>query len=49
LGIVYAERGKISEVKNMYQRALEGKEKALGLEHTLTLNAITNLGNLYAN
>ena len=32
----------------MYVRALQGKEKALGLDHTSTLNTVNNLGNLYA-
>jgi hypothetical protein len=27
----------------MYQRALKGKEKALGAEHTSTLNTVSNL------
>jgi hypothetical protein len=31
----------------MYQRALQGKEKAWGLEHILTLDTINNLGLLY--
>jgi hypothetical protein len=33
----------------MYQRALQGNEKALGAEHTSTLNIVNNLGILYAN
>jgi hypothetical protein len=32
----------------MYERALRGKETALGLEHTSTLNTVHNLGLLYA-
>jgi tetratricopeptide (TPR) repeat protein len=32
----------------MYQRALQGKEKALGPEHTSTLGTVNNLGLLYA-
>ena len=32
----------------MYQRALEGYKKALGLDHTLTLNIVRILDNLYA-
>jgi len=32
----------------MYRRALKGKEKAWGPEHTSTLNMVNNLGNLYA-
>jgi tetratricopeptide (TPR) repeat protein len=31
----------------MYKQALQGYEKAWGLEHTSTLNAVNNLGNLY--
>jgi len=31
----------------MYQRALIGKEKALGANHISTLNTVNNLGNLY--
>ena len=31
----------------MYQRALEGYEKALGPDHTSTLNTVNNLGILY--
>ena len=48
LGYLYANQGKMVEAEKMYQRALEGKEKAWGLEHTSTLNTINNLGNLYA-
>ncbi|KAI9776053.1 MAG: hypothetical protein M1839_000656 [Geoglossum umbratile] len=33
----------------MYERALRGYEKALGAEHTSTLDTVNNLGNLYAN
>ncbi|SLM37471.1 kinesin light chain 1 [Lasallia pustulata] len=32
----------------MYRRALEGKEKAWGPEHTSTLDTVNNLGVLYA-
>jgi Tfp pilus assembly protein PilF len=31
----------------MYQRALHGKEKAWGLEHTSTLDTVNNLAVLY--
>lgn len=34
--------------EKMYGRALAGREKALGPDHTSTLNAVNNLGNLYA-
>jgi tetratricopeptide (TPR) repeat protein len=33
----------------MYQRALQGYENALGLDYTLTLNTVNNLGLFYAN
>jgi len=33
----------------MYVRALRGKEKAWGAEHTSTLDTVHNLGNLYKN
>ncbi|CAM6003523.1 unnamed protein product [Sphagnum balticum] len=33
----------------MYQRALQGKDKALGAEHTSTLVTVGNLGALYQN
>ena len=48
LGILYADQGKLAEAEKMYQRALDGKEKAWGPEHTLTLNTVNNLGLLYA-
>lgn len=32
----------------MYQRALAGKEQALGLDHTSTLGTVNNLGRLYS-
>jgi len=32
----------------MYQRALKGYKKALGRDHTSTLDTVNNLGNLYA-
>ncbi len=33
----------------MYLGGLGGKEKALGREHTSTLNTVNNLANLYKN
>jgi tetratricopeptide (TPR) repeat protein len=33
----------------MYQRALNGREKVLGLDHISTLDTVHNLGLLYAN
>jgi tetratricopeptide (TPR) repeat protein len=46
--MLYADQSKLGEAEKMYQRALEGKEKALGLEHTSTLDTVNNLGLLYA-
>ncbi|KAN0067835.1 TPR-like protein [Elaphomyces granulatus] len=48
LGLLYAAQGKLDEAEKMYQRALQGYEKAWGLGHTSTLDTINNLGNLYA-
>jgi len=47
LGLLYADQGKMVEAEKMYQRALDGKEKAWGPEHTSTLNTVNNLGVLY--
>ena len=48
LGLLYADQGKLAEAEKMYSRALQGKEKAWGPEHTSTLDTVNNLGNLYA-
>ncbi|KAF2786019.1 hypothetical protein K505DRAFT_193517, partial [Melanomma pulvis-pyrius CBS 109.77] len=45
----YADQGKLVEAEKMYQRALQGKEKAWGPEHTSTLDTVNNLGILYKN
>ena len=47
LGNLYADQGKLAEAEQMYQRALQGYEKAWGPEHTSTLDTVNNLGNLY--
>ena len=47
LGDLYADQGKLDEAEKMYQRALQGKEKAWGPDHTSTLDTVNNLGNLY--
>lgn len=47
LGLLYSNQGKLREAKEMYNWALEGKEKSLGRDHTLTLATVSNLGNLY--
>ncbi|KAF2260426.1 TPR-like protein [Lojkania enalia] len=49
LGNLYCMQGKLAEAEKMYQRALEGKEKAWGPDHTSTLSTVNNLGNLYKN
>ncbi|KAK7937620.1 uncharacterized protein PG986_014488 [Apiospora aurea] len=48
LGNIYASQGRLGEAETMYQRALQGKEKALGADHTSTLDTVNNLGSLYA-
>ncbi|KAL8724135.1 MAG: hypothetical protein Q9166_008122, partial [cf. Caloplaca sp. 2 TL-2023] len=48
LGNLYADQGKLVEAEQMYQRALDGKEKVWGPEHTSTLDTVNNLGILYA-
>ena len=35
------------KAEQMYRRLLAGYEKAIGRDHTLTLNTISNLGILY--
>ncbi|KAG4439420.1 hypothetical protein IFR05_005113 [Cadophora sp. M221] len=47
LGGLYSDQGKLAEAEAMYLRALEGKEKALGPDHTSTLDTVNNLGSLY--
>jgi tetratricopeptide (TPR) repeat protein len=49
LGDLYSDQGKLVEAEQIYERALQGKEKALGAEHTSTLDTVNNLGNLYKN
>ncbi|KAK6611224.1 NB-ARC and TPR domain protein [Botrytis cinerea] len=49
LGLLYSDQGKLAEAEVMYLRALEGCEKALGPDHTSTLDTVNNLGNLYSN
>ncbi|KAJ6052763.1 hypothetical protein N7460_003297 [Penicillium canescens] len=50
LGLLYADQGRLQEAEKMYQRALEGKEKAkaLGRWHPSTLDTVNNLGIIYA-
>ncbi|GKU15484.1 unnamed protein product, partial [Fusarium langsethiae] len=46
-GNLYADQGRLDKAEAMYERALEGKEKALGPGHTSTLETVNNLGSLY--
>jgi hypothetical protein len=39
--------GEQKKAEEMLQRALNGYEETLGLDHTSTLNAVNNLGVLY--
>ena len=52
LGILYKNQGKLAEAEQMYVRALQGYEDALGLEnvarYTPALNTMSNLGYLFA-
>ncbi|KAK9853410.1 hypothetical protein MYU51_006489 [Penicillium brevicompactum] len=47
LGYLWADQGRLQEAETMYVRALEGKEKAWGREHTETLDTVNNLGAIY--
>ena len=46
-GSFYKDQGRYQEAKTIYEQALAGFEKALGLEHISTLFTIDNLGGLY--
>ncbi|CCD42629.1 hypothetical protein BofuT4_P074310.1 [Botrytis cinerea T4] len=48
LGNLYRDQDKLAEAEVMYCRALEGYEKALGPDHTSTLDTVNNLGALYS-
>ncbi|KAK1621875.1 hypothetical protein BDP81DRAFT_476751 [Colletotrichum phormii] len=48
LGNLYSDQGRLKEAEAMYERALQGKEKAWGPDHTSTLDTVNNLGNLYS-
>jgi tetratricopeptide (TPR) repeat protein len=47
LGDLFVDQGRLAKAEQMYQRALKGKEKAWGSEHTSTLDTVNNLGTLY--
>ena len=47
ISVLYHKLGKLTEAEPMCQRALSGKEKALGKDEISTLATVNNLGNLY--
>ncbi|KAF2633107.1 hypothetical protein BU25DRAFT_487441 [Macroventuria anomochaeta] len=47
LGDLYIDQGKLDKAENMYTQALEGRWKALGAEHTSTLDSVHCLAILY--
>jgi tetratricopeptide (TPR) repeat protein len=47
LGALFADQGMLNEAEFMYERALEGYGKALGLEQYSTLATVHNLGTVY--
>ncbi|EKG09240.1 Tetratricopeptide TPR-1 [Macrophomina phaseolina MS6] len=47
LGDLYSNQGKLAEAEEMYERALDGYQKAFGPDHTATLTTTNNLGLLY--
>ncbi|KAK3064727.1 hypothetical protein LTS18_004511 [Coniosporium uncinatum] len=49
LGRLYANQDKLAQAEVMFIRALQGKEEALGPDHTSTLDTVNNLGILYKN
>ena len=46
--ILYSHHGRLEDAEKMYDRAQAGYEKALGPDHTSTLNTVHNLGSLYS-
>lgn len=49
LGLLYADQGKLVEAEKIYQRALDGYEKARGPDHPSTLTIANNLHLLESN
>lgn len=44
LGLLSHEQGRLNKVEKMLRKALEGREKALGKEHSNTLSSVNSLG-----
>ena len=47
IGVLYSDQNKFDGAGEMYLRALQGYEEALGAKHTSTLDTVNSLGNLY--
>jgi tetratricopeptide (TPR) repeat protein len=47
MGMLLSDQGNLGKAEKMYQRALKGKEKIWGPDHTSTLDTVNNLGLLY--
>jgi tetratricopeptide (TPR) repeat protein len=47
LGYLFHSLGNLDEAEGMYQRALQGMENALGLDHASTLATVDDIGSLY--
>lgn len=48
IGNLYSGQDKLKKAEEMYQQAPAGYEKALGPDHSSTLDTVNNLGLLYA-
>ncbi|KAL1616049.1 hypothetical protein SLS56_011586 [Neofusicoccum ribis] len=48
MGLLFSYHAELRKTERMYQQALDGYEKALGPDHTSTLDTVNNLGNLYS-
>jgi tetratricopeptide (TPR) repeat protein len=49
LGVLYRDQDRLEQAEEMYQKALQGRKKVLGAEHTSMLYTVNNLGTLYIN
>src|SRR6202021_602316 len=47
LSVVYLCTKQLSEAHDLLEKTLLAKEQSLGLDSTVTLNTVNNLGNLY--
>ncbi|KAL8296146.1 hypothetical protein RB600_001572 [Gaeumannomyces tritici] len=48
LADLYSDQGRLAEAEALYERALQGCEKAFGPDHTSTLDTVNNLAILYS-